>query len=55
MGERFFKYKSNIVSLRSAVENHFNNTMREISNGLPSVPDEIDDESDYTFDGSGIS
>ena len=45
----FFKYKGNIVSLRAAVENHFNNTMREISAGLPSVADDTMDDEDYNY------
>lgn len=38
--------------MRSVVENHFNKVMEEISQGLPSVPDDFEDEADFTFDGA---
>jgi len=44
-----------VTTLRSAVENHFNNVMREISDGLPSVSDDYMDDSDHTFDGSSAT
>ena len=41
--------------MRSTVENHFNKVMAEISEGLPSVPDDADDEQDYTFNGANTT
>jgi hypothetical protein len=35
--EKFFIYKEQIVSLRIALQRHFNNCMTSIKNGLPEV------------------
>ncbi len=37
---KFYRYKEQVTTLRQAVELQFNNVMREISNGLPSISDE---------------
>ena len=41
--EKFFAYKQDLISLRSALENHFKNCLESIQNGLP----EVDDEEDF--------
>ena len=55
IGRRFIDFKEKQTTLREVVERHFNTVMREISNGLPSINEEIDDdENDYTFDGTNV-
>ncbi len=55
LAAKFFRYKEQVTTLRNAVEHHFNNVMREISNGLPSISDEQEDSNiDYTFDGTNV-
>ena len=49
--DRFYEYKERIQTLRSAVENHFDRLMSEISEGLPSViEDARDDFDNYNYD-----
>ena len=48
--DRFYEYKERIQTLRSAVENHFDKVMKEISEGLPSViEDARDDSNNYNY------
>ena len=51
-GETYYKYKSEITHLKSVLATNFNNIMKEIENGLPSVivdPKELKDTTDFTF------
>ena len=52
MGADFIRYKENVTTLREVVERHFNTAMQEILNGLPSIENDFEDDSDYTFDGN---
>ena len=52
--DKFFAYKQEIVTLRTALNNHFNQCMTSIKNGLPEVEEEVKDEADYTFDASMV-
>ncbi len=52
LGERFFKYKQEVNSLKETLERHFGMVISEIEAGLPSVEVEEtteDDEEDDTF------
>lgn len=40
LGDRFFKYKQDVNSLRDAVERHFSKVINQIEAGLPDVTDE---------------
>ena len=40
LGERFFKYKQDVNTLRDAVERHFSKVINQIEAGLPDVEDE---------------
>ena len=40
LGERFFKYKMEVNSMRDIVERHFSKVINEIEAGLPSIRDE---------------
>ena len=41
MGERFFKYKQEIITLRETAERHLNSSMASIEAGLPEVTKEV--------------
>lgn len=50
LGERFFAYKQEIVTLRETLERHFNSIMASIEKGLPEVEEEVkEEEMDYMF------
>lgn len=51
LGERFFKYKQEVNTLRDAVERHFSKVINQIEAGLPDVPDDENDEDDVMLDG----
>ena len=42
IGERFVKYKQNLIGLKDAVEKHFSRTIIQIEAGLPDIQDEAD-------------
>ena len=54
VGKRFIDYKERVQTLRESVERHFNSVMKEISEGLPSIQDDAEDDTDYTFDGTNV-
>ena len=54
VGEKFFKYKQELVMFEATVKKHFNRTMVNIQEGLPEVPDEEEDETDFTFGGTDV-
>jgi len=41
LGERFFKYKQEIITLRETAERHLNSSMASIGAGLPEVTKEV--------------
>lgn len=47
LGEKFFKLKQNVNSLKEAVETHFRRVIKDIENGLPAVKDEECKEDEY--------
>jgi len=52
LGEKFFKYKQDVNTLRDTVERHFSKVINEIEAGLPivcveEVKEEDDEESDF--------
>ncbi len=53
LGERFFKYKQDVNSLKETLERHFSTVIGEIEAGLPSVQVEeskdCDDDEEDTF------
>lgn len=53
LGERFFKYKQEVNSMKDTLERHFGTVISEIEAGLPSVEVEEskgdDDDEDDTF------
>ncbi len=52
LGERFFKYKQEVNSLKETLERHFGTVISEIEAGLPCVEVEEskeDDDEDDTF------
>ena len=49
LGERFFVFKQQIVTLRETLERHFNTIMLSIQNGLPEVQEEVKVEVDFMF------
>ena len=51
MGEKFFKYKQEIITLRASTEKFLNMTMNDIAQGLPSVTaEENTKKRDVLFD-----
>lgn len=40
LGERFFRYKQDVNSLKTAVETHFSKVINQIEAGLPDIQDE---------------
>jgi hypothetical protein len=40
IGKRFLDFKSEVISLKNAVENHFSRVISQIEAGLPEVKDE---------------
>ena len=54
LGEKFFKYKQEVNTLRIAVDNHFNRVITQIEAGLPDVIDDgvADDQEDDIFGGA---
>ena len=50
LGDRFFTFKAQVTNLTQVLMRHFNNMMKEIRDGLPSAPEDKEDEAtDYTF------
>ena len=51
LGERFFKYKQQVINLKDSVERHFSKVINEIEAGIPSVVGEEckEDDEDDTF------
>lgn len=54
LGERFFKYKQDVNSLRETVEHHFSKVINQIEAGLPDIKDdeECKGEDDDVFGGA---
>jgi hypothetical protein len=54
LGERFFKYKQDVNSMRSTVEQHFSHVINQIEAGLPDIVDdeECKDEDNDIFEGA---
>ena len=56
LGEAFFKYKQDCITMKDTVEKHFTLVIREIEAGLPQVVEEEvkdeDDEEDFFVKGS---
>lgn len=52
----FIDYKQQIQQLREAVEEHFNKVMSQIMQGLPDITEveDVDEDVDYTFDGTNV-
>lgn len=51
LGERFFKYKQDVNTMRDTVERHFSKIINEIEAGLPSVSyEEVKKEDDEDQD-----
>ncbi len=42
IGERFIRYKQNVISLKDSVEKHFSRVINQIEAGLPEIEDEAD-------------
>lgn len=40
LGDRFFRYKQDVNTLRSTLEGHFSRVINQIEAGLPEVKDE---------------
>ena len=49
LGEKFFKFKQNVNTLREAVETHFRRVIKDIERGLPAVQDEEVKENEYAI------
>lgn len=50
MGDRFFKYKQDVNTLRDAVERHFSKVINQIEAGLPEVHDEESSDNQEEID-----
>ena len=51
LGDRFFKYKQDVNTLRDTVERHFSKVINEIEAGLPIVcVEEVEEEDDEDED-----
>lgn len=51
-GEKFFKFKEVVNTMKDVLENHFNTVCTSIQNGLPEVANSTEDDVDYKFDGT---
>lgn len=50
LGEKFYKFKSEITNLHSTLEKSFNETMKRIQSGMTEIADEETvTADDYTF------
>lgn len=50
LGEKFFKFKQDLITLRATLENHFNKCLVSIQQGLPEVVDDDDDDDEILFE-----
>jgi len=52
LGDRFFKYKQDVNTLRSTLEGHFSRVINQIEAGLPDVKEEEGIKEDDVFSSS---